>query len=167
MESFQKFTDHRGKRYLVFSSGYCPLSPFYPCAFRVGLEKFHSGQHYYETLKARQYHDCEAVQLIAQTRSPKQAADIGSCICQFDETTWKSDEAMEEAMRHVFERCYVPRRFLKETGDDELVFASKFQMHWGTGIEADSHELNVPERWPGRNQLGKILMKIRAELFQS
>jgi len=39
--------------------------------------------------------------------------------------------------------------------------------YWGIGTSADTSKAKDPERWPGKNVLGKILMELRSELKDS
>lgn len=56
------------------------------------------------------------------------------------------------------------RRALLETGDATLAEASPYDAIWGIGRKASERLAQVPEKWKGTNLLGKVLMRVRAEL---
>ncbi|GAA3233940.1 hypothetical protein GCM10017691_30010 [Pseudonocardia petroleophila] len=53
------------------------------------------------------------------------------------------------------------RGYLLGTGQRLLVEASPHDRVWGSGLAADHPDARDPDRWPGRNQLGRALMRVR------
>lgn len=54
--------------------------------------------------------------------------------------------------------------FLIQTGSNELVEASKNDKFWGCGIALSNKIVFNRDKWDGRNNLGRILMKVREHL---
>lgn len=54
--------------------------------------------------------------------------------------------------------------YLLSTGDKILAEASPYDTIWGIGLEASDFDSTHPDRWPGKNLLGKVLMRVREEL---
>ena len=54
-------------------------------------------------------------------------------------------------------------RLLQATGDSVIAEASPKDKIWGIGLTADKASKLPPERWPGENLLGRILMELREE----
>lgn len=66
------------------------------------------------------------------------------------------DQVMEKAVRAKFASHPHLSAKLKATGEAEIIEASPMSRHWGAGADG-----------LGKNMLGRILMKLRAELKES
>lgn len=53
------------------------------------------------------------------------------------------------------------------TGDKILAEASPYDTIWGIGLEASHPDVTCPEKWKGKNLLGKNLMQVRTELREN
>lgn len=53
------------------------------------------------------------------------------------------------------------RQRLLDTGNRILIEASPFDTYWGCGWSADMYRASPSEHYPGRNELGKVLMEVR------
>ena len=91
---------------------------------------------------------------IASLQTPRQAKDAGQLVeLRADWETVKFD-VMLEATRRKFERSRRHRQLLIETGDAELIEGNT----WGDTIWGVCDGV-------GENHLGRILMKVRAEIL--
>ena len=57
--------------------------------------------------------------------------------------------------------------YLKGTGDKIIVEASPYDNRWGIGMAANHQDIEDPTKWRGENLLGKAIMKVRKELFET
>lgn len=149
----------------IFSSGWNPLSNFYPSPFVVQGRRFRTAQHYYQYLKAEAFGDVELCNMMLQEPSPKAVGDMATVIKDFNEVEWntRADEAMKKALRAKFSACVVPRRFLVGTGTTKIIFATRHQTYWGNGLDYDDEMNPYPDSWEGVNKLGEMLMELREQ----
>ena len=86
-----------------------------------------------------------------------------------DVAAW--DRCKEEIVYHAnlakFSQNEKAQYYLLSTGDKILAEASPYDTIWGIGLEASDFDSTNPDRWPGKNLLGKVLMRVREELRQS
>lgn len=168
MDHSKKVVGLDGQEYVLFDSGWCPLSTYYPCNITVYDVKYRSVQQMYQALKAKHFGDLTAYTMIMKSWSPRTQGEIGSTVENFNPENWqkKSQEVMERAIKLKFEQNEKERKFLLDTGKAILVFASQNQPYWGNGLSMEAEENTVPANWKGNNKLGAILMKVRDELHK-
>lgn len=92
---------------------------------------------------------------IQQAEKPMQARNLGQKVSLRENWDMIKDRVMYECVLAKFLQHADLRKQLMETGDEELVEDTKTtnDMYWGCGTDGT-----------GRNELGKILMRIRQEL---
>lgn len=92
---------------------------------------------------------------IQQAEKPMQARNLGQKVSLRENWDMIKDRIMYECVLAKFLQHSDLRKQLMETGDEELVEDTKStnDMYWGCGTDGT-----------GRNELGKILMRIRQEL---
>jgi ribA/ribD-fused uncharacterized protein len=92
---------------------------------------------------------------IQQAEKPMQARNLGQEVSLRENWDMIKDRVMYECVLAKFLQHADLRKQLIETGDEELVEDTKTtnDMYWGCGTDGS-----------GRNELGKILMRIRYEL---
>ena len=86
-------------------------------------------------------------------------------------TTFKSDswnneslKVMKTALLAKFSQVDACKQFLLHTGNNILVEANQNDHFWGVGLHLRDKDLWEPQKWKGKNELGKMLMEIRNEL---
>jgi len=57
--------------------------------------------------------------------------------------------------------------YLRSTAETILVEASPEDAFWGIGLDANDSRARDPRQWPGRNRLGFILMRVRADIHDA
>lgn len=92
---------------------------------------------------------------IQQAEKPMQARNLGQKVSLRENWDMIKDRIMYDCVLAKFLQHSDLRKQLMETGDEELVEDTKStnDMYWGCGTDGT-----------GRNELGKILMRIRQEL---
>jgi ribA/ribD-fused uncharacterized protein len=114
--------------------------------------------------KARLFGDEKTAIAIMATDDPSEAKKLGRVVKDFEEIAWK-----EVAFEHVANAIYLQfmqnpelKQALLETGDRELVEASKDDRVWGIGYLTSEKDVALANRakW-GQNLLGKALMRVR------
>jgi ribA/ribD-fused uncharacterized protein len=95
------------------------------------------------------------VEQILQARSPHEAQKIANANKQFDPENW--DEIKVEVMYEICKLKLSQHKYIRskllQTGELEIVEDSPKDAYWGWGPNCD-----------GRNELGKIWMRLRNEL---
>lgn len=92
---------------------------------------------------------------VRQCRSPRLASDFANQHTQYDDPDWshKKLATMEDILRHKLEQHELVRQTLLASGDRYIVEMNDDDAFWGWG--SDQH---------GRNELGRLWMKLRDEL---
>lgn len=107
---------------------------------------------------AEKFLDEKIIQEIMAARSAHDAKVIARKYQEFICPDWYviNLRVMEEIVRAKLEQHPYIRKKLLETGDAEIIEDSPRDSFWGRGPD-----------WKGKNHLGKIWMKLRAELKNS
>ena len=69
---------------------------------------------------------------------------------------------MEKAIHAKFSQNAALKKWLLDTNQKQLMEASRDRF-WGVGASLQDKKI-LTQEWPGNNQLGKTLMKVRAYL---
>lgn len=141
-----------------FDGEFAFLSNFYPSAISDGYTTFPTVEHYFQACKCEYMDDYDA---IAAAPTPGQAKRLGRQAVLRDDWEQNKLNVMETALRKKFA---IPelREKLLATGDAELIEGN----HWHDNFYGDCH-CDKCKGIPGQNSLGKLLMKIRADIKKS
>ena len=109
-------------------------------------------EHYFQ---AQKFHDADYRARIRRAGKPKDAKTLGRTRKIPLRADWEDvkDDIMYRAVRRKFETHEGPRRLLLDTGEETLVENAPMDAYWGCGPDGN-----------GLNKLGRILMRVRAEL---
>lgn len=140
------------------------LSNFYPCEFEFNSKMFNFSEQCFMYQKALLFNDFEIAKQILNETDVRKIKALGRKVKDFDNELW--DKHKEDFM---YNACYAKfsqndelKDFLLSTGNCEIVEASPVDNIWGIGFSSDNAMENI-NKW-GQNLLGKVLMKVRAEL---
>lgn len=127
---------------------------------------FPTVEHYYQWAKAKQFGDAAAQAKLLKTASPKTAKTIGKKVVGFDEAQWdeRKDSVMRVAVKAKLMQHPAILKKLMDTGTRLIGEADPRGKYWGIGTSSETSFAKNPERWKGKNVLGKILMELRTEL---
>ena len=153
----------------AFWGGSSPCSNFHLAKFCVNGVQFPSSEHFYHYSKAVFLGDEDAKQRILSSKTPYDSHQIGKELNKkLDYPTWRADhgiKAMFTACHAKFSQNNNLKSFLLSTGDRTLIEASPFDDFWGVKIPlSDVDKLKDETKWHGRNELGKVLHKVRNAL---
>ena len=88
-------------------------------------------------------------------------------------TNFLRDEWRKEALKVVkiavtakFRQVDICKNFLLQTDNNVLIEANPADHFWAVGLHLRDSKLWDPKQWKGDNNLGKILMEVRAEIRQ-
>lgn len=137
--------------YKVRGEPYGCFSNFSPDAVIIDDLTYPTSEHYYQSKKFEgTIHEV----IVRQCKKPMDAAKYARNPKLPLRSDWEQvkDSVMETALRAKFTQNSDARKTLLSTGERELVEDSPTDSYWGRGKDGK-----------GKNMLGKLLMKIRAE----
>ena len=143
-----------------------PLSHFYVCTFRHKGFDFHSSAQCFQYSMAIFFRDEEIANEILKTRNPFKCFLLVKKIHNFDNQSWRKMESdyMYDAVKAKFSSCPGLLKYLKNTKQTIICQPIKRDRYWSVGMAHDHPDIFVQEKWTGRNEMGKILMRVRDEL---
>jgi ribA/ribD-fused uncharacterized protein len=123
-------------------------------------------EHYFQWSKAKQFGDAAMQAKILKSDSAKSAKAYGKKVKPFDPKVWgeMAVSVMKTAVKAKFMQHPELLDKLRKTGTALLAEADPRGKFWGIGTSADTSKAKDSSRWPGKNQMGKILMELRDEL---
>ena len=145
------------------------LSNWYPSPFVVAGTTFQTTEHYMMWGKALLFDDTEMAERIVAAAGPREAKTLGRKVRGFDDKVWKENrfEIVTEGNLAKFAAHVEMGDFLLSTENAVLVEASPYDKIWGIGMRESHADARNPERWRGANNLGFVLMEVRARLVEA
>lgn len=139
-------------RFYKVSDDYGCFSNFSPHPIELGGKLWPTSEHYFQ---AQKFEDVQQQEAIRAVKSPMIAARMGRNRNKKLRADWESIKVsiMAEAVRAKFTQHPDLRAILLDTGDALIVEHTVRDSFWGDGGDGS-----------GQNVLGKILMRIRAEI---
>lgn len=150
---------HEYEKYGCFSNWY--ESPFMIDGFQ-----FAHVEQYIMAQKAKLFHDTKNYTAILKAKTPKECKQLGRAVSPYDEDVWEKNryEILKKGLTAKFTQNEELKNIFLSTGDAILAEASPFDAIFGIKLAAKDAATISPDKWPGRNLLGKALMEVRAEL---
>ena len=139
-----------------FRGDYRFLSNFCPCKIEYEGKTYLSVEHAYQAAKT--INDVERAYFSGHNLTPSKAKELGRIITLRDGWDSIKLKVMEDLVRYKFNHNETLKKALLETKDEELQEGNWWgDLYWGVDLKTGI----------GENHLGKILMRIRAELINS
>ena len=134
------------------SGAYGCFSNFAPYPIILKGNVWPTSEHYFQ---AQKFAGTAYEEVVRLAKTPKIAANLGRSRERPLRPNWEhvKDAVMEEAVRAKFTQHADLRRVLLETGDTLIVEHRTRDSYWGDGPDGS-----------GKNMLGRILMRVRADL---
>jgi ribA/ribD-fused uncharacterized protein len=145
-----------------------PFSNWHIAPFVVNGQRYVCAEQWMMAEKARLFGDAERLAEILVTESPKAQKALGRKVTPFDAKRW-SDAAEEIVVQGNLAKYRAHddlRAMLLSTAPLPLAEASPFDRIWGIGLAPSHVDAGTPERWRGKNLLGKVLERVRDQLIQ-
>ena len=152
---------------IFFYSRCSPFSNFFPAGFNIGGIAYSCAEQRYQSAKADVHKATTLSDEILISNDPAEMHYIGHKKLKNDSNIWtegKKLQVMKEAVYEKFRQNPHLKQVLLSTGSKQLVEAGPDHF-WGAGVGMREIR-NINNRWPGQNQLGKILMSVRQMLLQ-
>ena len=139
-----------------FAGEYSFLSNFYPCVIDLDGEAYPTVEHAFQAAKTENPDQRRSIRENQSAVAAKQRGKRVTLRPDWDQVRFG---IMETLVRQKFTRYADLREKLLATGDSELIEGNTWRdITWGAVWNQDKG------RWVGQNYLGRILMKVRAEL---
>ena len=158
------------KKTIYAFKGYThPLSNHFPCSLKLYGKDFKSVEHVLYWRMALELGNDELAKEIHKARHAGEAKRIGKNIAD-EETRWNWEEKNVDFMNNLLEakaeQCPEFRQCLIENATKILAEANPCKF-WATGMSTYLTEHTDPDFWPGRNQLGTLLMNLATHLCKN
>lgn len=150
----------------LFFSDDCPLSNWYPAEFEWFGLTFLNTEQFMMYCKAMLFNDVETARKIMLAKTPREHKALGRQVQGFDAEVWdeKCEYFVEMGCVEKFRQNPHALRTLLSTKDTELVEASPYDKIWGAGLSMTDSRITDKSKWPGKNRLGYLLMRVRTRL---
>lgn len=150
------FYGHSRGKYMSFSN-------FFHAPFVIDGITYQWSEQYIMAQKAILF-DPEMLKKIMVAKTPAECKKLGRKVKGFDAEKWAAvcEELSYPGILAKFRQNPNIGSVLVSTGD--ALIAEARDRIWGCGLTKKEAEKTSPEEWPGKNHLGNILMKVRAEL---
>ena len=129
---------------------FCEFSNFYQASFTIDGKEWKTVEHYFQAQKCLNEKVREELRALS---TPKEAKKMGSKVLLRSDWDKVKINIMVQACRAKFTQNEALKKLLLSTGIKELREHTARDKFWGDGGNGK-----------GRNELGKVLMKIREEL---
>ena len=126
---------------------------------------YNSMDQYITAMKAKLFHDEDAYKAAMNTEQPIHVKRIP--VHGYDEVVWvqKAEKILYKGLKEKFKQNPGYRKYLIKTGDNQMVYCDPKDKIYGTGTTIWDPNSTSPDKWPGKNLLGKNLEKIRTEFL--
>lgn len=143
-------------------------SNWHPTGFDFRGIHFATSEHWMMWQKASVMGDYEMATQILSAPTPREAKDLGAKVSPYDGKLWDvvREQLVYYGVREKFLANDAERDLLLSTGPALLAEASPYDKVWGVGMTADDPCFANPAKWKGDNLLGRVCMRVRADLRQ-
>jgi len=144
------------------------LSQWHVAPFDVDEVTYTTCEQYMMAEKARLFKDEATLERILRPgATPRAIKALGRRVRPFDAAQWdaKKRAIVYRGNLAKFSQNEALRDALLSTNGAVLAEASPYDKIWGIGLKESSPRAQTPTRWPGKNYLGRALMKVRRTLL--
>ena len=143
-------------------------SNWHPTGFDFRGTHFATGEHWMMWQKACLMGDVGKAAQILSAPTPRKAKELGGEVKPYDGALWDAvhEQLVYYGVREKFLANDLERNLLLSTGSALLAEASPYDKVWGVGMTADDPRFANPAKWEGQNLLGRVCMRVRADIRQ-
>ena len=129
----------------------------------MGPLTFETSEHAYQFRACEEHLRPDIAEQVFKAKNPREAKYLSASIKDADPSShWNTTKY--EVMRHVLmakaESSESLCEYLLESDNKPLVEATS-DMYWGSNLSYNLTITTLPEKYPGKNMLGKLLCEIR------
>ena len=156
----------RSDKVVVFLSEKSYFSNFnMDCPIEIDGYEYLCNEQYIQSQKALICGDEYTAHEIMKMSDPRQMKRAGNRVRNYDDRKWKEncDEVVMTCVRKKFKTHEKAAEALLETGE-RLIGEATTSLKWGIGLHIRERAVLDTDLWSGKNTMGQMLMKMRAEL---
>ncbi|EFO94809.1 hypothetical protein GCK72_019867 [Caenorhabditis remanei] len=170
-----RIVKNKTPKVVLFYTAFCPFSNFHPTEFSAKYQEktlsFNCSEQYLMYRKAIIAEDPESADNILKMAKPLLMKRAGRKLKMSEEMLkeWssKSGDVMFDGCLQKFSQNENLRLTLFRTHGMFLAEASARDKLWGIGLGVNDKRAEDRKQWKGANKLGKILEKVRDELWEN
>lgn len=142
------------------------FSNWYKCDVIIDSVKYVCVEQYMMAQKAKLFKDEQIYREIMTSNSPRTHKRLGRKVRNFNGYIWEKYrfDIVFRANLAKFKLNEDLKKELLATGDKIIAESSPYDRIWGTGRAIDHKWAKNPDKWFGKNLLGKCLMLVRDRL---
>ena len=154
------------KKILLFFGGQAFSNFHRGASFIMEGRLFNCSEQAFHSCKARHFRDEESEKLIMAAENPQHQKNMGRRVKNFHQDEWDRVRLryLKDILMAKFQQDSYLKRLLLDTEDFLLAEASPYDHLYGTGCSVNHPNAFNPEKWPGQNEMGLLLMTVRNEL---
>ena len=120
-------------------------------------------EQYIVTKKAELFTDQKVVVEVALENNPFRQKQIGKKVENFDRARWETDvpSLILPGLIAKFQQNELCKKVLMESHNKRIVEANPHDKFFGAGISLRDNNIWNPDKLVGRNEMGKLLVKVR------
>lgn len=143
------------------------FSQWHPTLFQIDGMDFATGEQWMMYAKAMLFADEECAGQIMASPDPALQKRLGQQVRGFDQALWDhwKIDIVHRGNLAKFSQNQGAGRQLRNTAPAMLVEANPRDWIWGIGRAMDDPLGHAPIHWRGQNLLGRILTRVRQDLF--
>ena len=159
------FEPHYAETTVAFRSP-SVLSNFYRCDIQYQGKNYPSVEHGYQHTKAKTLGFNDTAVKILNASTARDAKIISKDIP--DDEAWDivKVDVMTDLLKIKLDSCPEFKEAIIQTGDSVLAEATG-DLFWASGLSPDLTICTWPSNYPGRNELGKLMMELRSLVFMA
>ena len=159
------YTPTAGNKTAFFTRN-SPFSNHFPSPFKINGESFNCLEQFLMVEKARTFDDQEAVHKIMAEKLPAKQKQAGKSIKGFDKHVWEqvAENKVFSGLLAKFEQNPICKDMLIDTANNIIIEANPYDKFWGAGVSLYSADLWNINQHPGKNIMGKLLVRVREHL---
>ena len=148
----------------LFAGRFSRLSNLHPCQLEINGTTWNSVEQIYQYHKAQAADKPDVASLILATDDPVEIMYTGKAV-NLDNAEWKerSSQIMEVALETKFA---IPQFKLALKQAEGIIGEATRHPQWGIGHNMNHKEAFDRKTWSGKNNLGEMLMRLKAKLTQ-
>lgn len=158
-----KLSEKTSDNAIGFASRYSPLSNLYPQTVEIESNTYNSVEQYFQHQKCMAAGNLSVASAVLMADTPEGAMMAGSAVKMPKEWTHGDGKGiMKQALRTKFSTPHL-KDTLKATGKKQIIEATRHPI-WGIGLPFHDNDVLIKDKAKGDNQMGLLLMEIRALL---
>ena len=144
----------------TFSGKKNEFSNFYPCDLNIFGVRHRSAEHAFQYVKAMRSGDVPRATAIQSATTALDAKKLGSQVKPSESFLDEQVTLMTEIVEAKAAQCSEFRECLHKSKKSTVYVESTFDDFWASGLNEQETQCTNCDKWPGKNILGAIVMKV-------